>query len=184
MSSLSATTATRGAAGVDERAYGLVRARRILDQQKEQPTVADRDPLEAAEGRRRAPQPGRDVGQRHTEAQAERARGERVVDVVETGQQQLHACSSLGSGKREGGAVEAAQLDLARSDVERRTGMAARRAAVVAEVPDVGRGVVVGRAAAHAVLRIGGVLERRAGDPWVVDAEHPHAVRPRPRSPT
>ena len=42
--------------------------------------------------------------------------------------------------------------------------MAARRAAVVAEVPDVGRRIVVRRAAADAVLRVGGVLKRRAGD--------------------
>ena len=51
--------------------------------------------------------------------------------------------------ERERRAVEAVQLDLARGDVERRPRVAAVRAAVVAEVPDVRGRVVVGRAAAR-----------------------------------
>ena len=47
-------------------------------------------------------------------------------------------------------------------DVERRPRVAASRAAVVAEMADVGRGVLVRRAAADAPLRVGRVLQRRA----------------------
>src|SRR5262249_30261568 len=49
--------------------------------------------------------------------------------------------------------------------------MAAVRAAVVAEVTDVGGGILVRSAAADAPLRIGCVLERRMALPGVVDAE-------------
>ncbi len=64
--------------------------------------------------------------------------------------------------ERERGAVEAVQLDLARRDVEREPRGVAVRAAVVAEMADVGRGVLVRRAADEAVLRVGRVLERPA----------------------
>ena len=57
-------------------------------------------------------------------------------------------------------------------DVERRARVAAVRAAVVAEMPDVRGGVVVRRAAAEAVLRVGRVLQRRASDARVVEPEH------------
>ena len=50
--------------------------------------------------------------------------------------------------------------------------MTAVRAAVVAEVADVRRGVLVRRAAAEAVLRVGGVLQRGPREPRVVEAEH------------
>ena len=49
--------------------------------------------------------------------------------------------------------------------------MAAVRTAIVPEMADVGGCVVVRRAAAKAVLRVGGVLQRRAGVRRVVDAE-------------
>src|SRR5689334_9977066 len=49
--------------------------------------------------------------------------------------------------------------------------MAAIGAAVVAEVPDIRGGVLVGRPAANAVLRVGGVLKRGTRDSGVVDAE-------------
>ena len=83
--------------------------------------------------------------------------------------------SPSGRGERERRAVEAVQLDLACDDVERRTRVAAVRAAVVAEMPDVRGGVVVRRAAAQAVLRVGRVLERRAGVARVVEAEDARA---------
>ena len=49
--------------------------------------------------------------------------------------------------------------------------MTTSRTAVVAEVPDVRGRVVVGGAAADAVLRVGGVLQRRAREARIVDAE-------------
>ncbi len=55
--------------------------------------------------------------------------------------------------------------------------MPAVRAAVVAEMADVGGGVVVRRAAAQAVLRVGRVLERGARVARVVDPER-HATAP------
>ena len=53
--------------------------------------------------------------------------------------------------------------------------MAARRAAVVAEMADVGGGELVRRPADDAVARVGGVLERRAAVPRVVDPERDRA---------
>ena len=41
--------ATRRRTAVDERAHGLVRAGRVLDQQQQEPLAADGDALEAAE---------------------------------------------------------------------------------------------------------------------------------------
>src|SRR5581483_11405191 len=102
------------------------------------------------------------------EGERERGRTDRVVDVVEAGKRELDAARPLGRHEVEGGAFETMQLDLARGDVERRPRVVAARAAVVTEVPDVGRGVVVGRAAADAVLRVGGVLQRRARDAGIV----------------
>ena len=49
--------------------------------------------------------------------------------------------------------------------------MAAGRAAVVAEMADVGGCVVVGRPAPDAVLRVGRVLQRRAGVRGIVQSE-------------
>jgi hypothetical protein len=51
----------RGRARRHERADDLVRAGRVLDQQNEQRTVADRDPLEPPECGRRALQTGLDL---------------------------------------------------------------------------------------------------------------------------
>ena len=56
--------------------------------------------------------------------------------------------------------------------------MPAVRAAVVAEMADIGGGVLVGRPAADAVLRVGRVLERRPRDGRIVEPEH---GRPRMR---
>ena len=53
--------------------------------------------------------------------------------------------------------------------------VAARRTAVVAEVADVGRREVVRPSAAHAVARVGRVLERGPGVPRIVDAERDRA---------
>ena len=79
---------------VDERAHDLVGAGRVLDQQHQQAAVADRDPLEAAEGGREAAQAGGDLGERQAERERERRGAERVVDVVEAGQRELDPCAS------------------------------------------------------------------------------------------
>ncbi len=63
------------------------------------------------------------------------------------------------------------QLDSAADDVERRPRVPAGGAAIVAEVSDVRRRVLVRRSAAQAVLRIGGVLKRRPGEPRIVEPE-------------
>ena len=56
--------------------------------------------------------------------------------------------------------------------------MAARLAPVVAEMTDVGRLVEVGRAAADAVLRVGGVLQCRPSVPRIVQPEAQRSRRP------
>ena len=67
--------------------------------------------------------------------------------------------------------MEAAQLDVRRDDVERGAMVPALLAPVVAEMADVHGRVGVRRAAAHAVLRVGGVLQRGPRLPWVVQPE-------------
>ena len=91
----------------------------------------------------------------------ERRRAEGVVDVVETGQRELDASRPAGEHEVEGDPLEPVQLEVAGDDVERRPRVAAGGAAVVAEMADVGGGVVVRGPAADAVLRVGRVLERR-----------------------
>src|ERR1051325_11937561 len=66
-------------------------------------------------------------------------------------------------------ALEPVQLELAGSDVQRRPRMPARGAAVVTEMPDVGRGIHIGRPAANAPLGVGGVLELSRGVSRVVE---------------
>ena len=90
-------------------------------------------PLEPAPRSRRATRPS---------ASRERRRGDRVVDVVEPRQPQARrARVPSGVASVKATPVEPAQLDLARRDVERRPRVAAGRAAVVAEMADVGRRV-------------------------------------------
>ena len=72
------------------------------------------------------------------------------------------------------------QLNLAGAHRQRRTRVTARGAAVIAEVSDVRRRVLVRRPAADAVLGIGGVLQRRLRAARIVDAED-DCVRPRAR---
>src|SRR6266571_6678353 len=61
-----------------------------------------------------------------------------------------------------------------------RTPVTTGRTPVIAEVADVGRRVDVRRAAPHAVLRVGRVLQGRLGGTRIVDAER-HRVRTFPR---
>src|SRR5436305_337247 len=74
------------------------------------------------------------------------------------------------------GPFETMQLDGACGDVERGPRVSAVGAAIVAEVPDVGRRVVVRGPAANAVFRVCGVLERRPGEPRIVEAEDDGAL--------
>ena len=97
----------------------------------------------------------------------------------EAGQPELDAPLTVGSRERERRAVEAVELDLPCRKVEGRPGVPAGRAAVVTEVADVGGGVVVGRPAANAVLRVGGVLQRGPGLLGVVQPEGHRAGRAR-----
>ena len=72
ISSLRATTSTLRCAAVDERPHRLVRAGGILDQEQEEPLVADRDPLEAPERGGEALEPGGDLVERRAERAGER----------------------------------------------------------------------------------------------------------------
>ena len=119
------------------------------------------------------PKASGDLVGRGAERTGEGGGREGVVDVVEARQRQL---DPPGSGRRdqvERRAVEPAQLQVPRRNVERRARVAAVRAAVVAQMPDVRRRVVVRMAADYAVLRVGGVLQRRPGVTRVVEPE-PH----------
>ena len=71
---------------------------------------------------------------------------------------------------------ESPELDVAGDDVEGGSRVAASRAAVVAEVTDVGGLVLVGGAAAHAVLGVRRVLKRRPSMTGIVDAEPKNAL--------
>ena len=133
---------------------------------------SDGDPLEAAERGAEAAEPGDDVVERGTE-RARRAPPRRA---------RCRRCRGPGSAsstrrvppgvtRSKDDALEPVQLDGAADDVERRPRVPAGGAAVVAEVADVRRRVLVRRAAAQAVLRVGGVLERRPGEPRIVEPE-------------
>ena len=113
--------------------------------------------------------PAADLLQRRPERLRERGRSERVVDVVEAGEGQPKADAPLRRLERERRRLEPVELDLRRPHLQRGPRVAAGRAAVVAEVADVGGREVVGLAAAHAVAGVGGVLERGARVPRVVD---------------
>ena len=126
MPSFSATTAHTWRAGVDQRAHDLVGAGRVLDQQQQQPPVADRDPLEAPERSGDAPEPAGDLARAGRRASGSGARGERVVDVVEARERELPRAGPSGATSRNEAPLEPAQLDLARGDVERRPRVAAR----------------------------------------------------------
>src|SRR5207237_148267 len=100
-------------------------------------TVADRNSLEAAEGRAEALQARDDLVERRTEAARQRRSGECVVDVVETRNAETNPVLPRRSRKLERDRVEPMQLDPAGDDVERRPSMAARRTAVGPEVSHV-----------------------------------------------
>ena len=97
------------------------------------------------------------------ERERERRRRERVVDVVEPRQREPDAAEPPRQLERERDAVEPVAARSSRAaNVERRPRVPAARAAVVAEVADVGGCVLVAASPqTHAVRRVGGVLERR-----------------------
>ena len=132
---------------------------------------------------RKALQPGARSRRASTpSASASAAARERVVDVVEA-RAAPSSTRRVPSGVTSSNEtlVEAVQLDLARDDVERRPRVPAGGAAVVAEVPDVGRRVVVRRPAADAPLRVGRVLELGERVARVVEPEARSLRRARAR---
>ena len=80
--------------------------------------------------------------------------------------------------ERERARLEPVELDVAGHHVERRSGVPAARALIVSEVSDGDRGVAIRRSAADAVLRICGVLQRRACDGGAVAQAEPDCVVP------
>ena len=127
-------------------------------------------------------QPGCDRPPAELERGAERGGGERVVDVVEPGQRERDLGSPAGvlSVKR------AARTPCRRTSVAvtdgAGPGLAAAGAVVVAEMAEVDRVEDVRRAAAAAVLGVGGVRHPRQRQRVVLDAEVEDAPRSRPRS--
>src|SRR5215813_10960956 len=127
-------------APVHESPDSLVRAGRVLDQEQEDALLADVDALEAAERRGEALEPGRDLVELGTERTAESGRRHGVVDVVETREPKLDPSRAFRRVEPEGSAIQPLQRDVARRDLQRRPLVVAARAAVVAEVADVGGG--------------------------------------------
>ena len=113
-----------------------------------------------------------DLVGRGAERAGERCRRQRVVDVVEAGQRRSGpaACLPAATRSNEVASSPCNSTDRAPSWSGGRP-WPQRGAAVVAEMADVGGGVDVRRAAAEAVLRVGGVLERGAGLRGIVEAE-------------
>ena len=160
----------RGRAALLERPHDLVGTGRILDQQQQDRLVSGRDPLEPPEGRAEAREALADLVQRRTERLCERGCADRVVDVVEARERQFDPRRALGSDEVEGRAAEPVQLDRPRANLQLGPSVSARRATVVAEVPDIRRGELVRVPARDAVARIGCVLQRGAGVAGVVEA--------------
>ena len=115
----------------------LVCPRGVLDEQHDEGLPADSDALEAPERRRRATQPFGDLGRRYCEPPRDRRRSEGVVDGVDAGDLQANARGAFRHTEVEQDPVDAVRFDGAGGDVERRTRVATRRAAVVAEMADV-----------------------------------------------
>ncbi len=93
-------------------------------------------------------------------ATSKRGRGDGVVDVVEPRERELDRRAAVRRLQSKARAGEPAKLDVTRRHVERRSLVPAGGTAVVAEMSDVRRRVVVRLAAANAVLGVGRVLER------------------------
>ena len=91
---------------VDERPHDFVRAGGVLDQEDEDVSVAQRDPLEAAEGGAEPLEARLDPLQLDPHRLGQRRGRERVVDVVEAGEAQADARRPLGRHEVEGGALE------------------------------------------------------------------------------
>src|SRR5262249_7683599 len=91
--------------------------------------------------------------------------------VVEPGQPELDPAGPLRRVEPENRTLESLQRHLTCGDIQRRTCVVAARTAIVAEVTDVRGGIVVRRTAADAVLRVGSMLQGRAGDTRVVETK-------------
>src|SRR3954447_3281699 len=93
-------------APVADRPDSLVRPGGVLDQEHQQPPLADGDPLEAPERRGETPEAGGDLVQRRAERAGERRGGQRVVDVVEPGHPEAHVTHAVGRLEPERDRVE------------------------------------------------------------------------------
>ena len=162
-----------------ERAHDLVRARRVLDQEEDDRLPAGRNPLEAPERGAEAREPGPHVLERRTERERER-RGRDA---------RCRRCRGRGARARSR-SRRAGVTSRKRDEWSPRSSMsrARRRRAQDARGRNAGSGsrrdarrsrrVVVRRAAADAVLRVGGVLQARACLPRVVEPEPQRALTP------
>ena len=107
-----------------------------------------------------------------TERAGERRGRDRVVDVVEPGQARARSGAIPPASRASNAARSNPCREISRAATS--SGgrcVVAARTAVVAEVADVRGGVVVRRATADAVLRVGSVLERWAGHARIVETE-------------
>ena len=164
-------------AGVQgQRPQDLVGARRVLHEQERQLAVAEEQRLRPAERRLDLLQAGRDVRQRGAEGQREAGRGERVVDVVETGQRDADVDRPLRRAQRDVGAAGAVEDDPRRRDREIGSARVAVRAVVATEVTEVDGVVDVRGATPAAVLGVRRVRHALQRDAVVVDAEVQDAV--------
>ena len=160
-----------------KRAQDLVGPGRVLHQQDRHrpcPRAAPRSSRPARTPRRSSRAPRR-VVERGPELQRERRRGDRVVDVVETGEGEGSGALAL----RGRDSKRAARMPSARRPGRHlRLGAraAAVRAAVAAQMAEIDGVVDVRVPAVAAVLRVGGVLEGGEGLGIVVEAEVDDAV--------
>ena len=155
-----------------EQPQHLVGAGRVLDQQDRQLASAERDALAAPEDRAVAARPAAIVAGAIAKRARQRGGGERVVDVVETGQRDPCGGGPQRRAQLEAGAAQAVEADVVGADGGLRAASAAARAGVDAEMGDVDVGVGVGGAAAAAALRVRRMGQaRRAGDRGILDAE-------------
>ena len=161
-----------------ERSQRLVGGGGVLDQEDDDRLRAGWDPLEAPERRAERRETVAHRRRRLPERERDRRGGRGVVDVVEARERQLDVNLSLRGDQPEAGAREPVEVDVARGHVEGRSRVTAVRAAVVAEVADVRGRVCVRRAAADAVLRVGGMLKRRPRVTRIVDAEAKRTLSP------
>ena len=154
-----------------EGAQDLVGAGRVLDQQDGHVAIGDAQRLGAPEGGGDGVQPGVDVVEGRPEGERESGGAEGVVDVVEAGQGERDRPRPGRRAQREARAAHSLEHDVVGRDLRVGTRRAAAVAVVAPQVAHVDGVVAVGRAAAPAVLGVGGVLHLRQGHGVVLHPE-------------